>query len=124
VRLVDGRHGGAPLQNLANIQRNAAGTSAKASATVDENAQVFDDMLDVRDQDDPLCATEYVVDIYKHYRVKEASSSVRPVYMDNQPHINKYMRAIFVDWLIEVHAKFKLVPETLYLTIIDRVVDC
>ena len=32
------------------------------------------------------------------------------------------MRAILVDWLVEVHSKFKLVPETLYLTIdlLDR----
>ena len=32
------------------------------------------------------------------------------------------MRAILVDWIISVHAKFKLLPETLYLTInlIDR----
>lgn len=32
------------------------------------------------------------------------------------------MRAILVDWIIDVHAKFKLLPETLFLTInlIDR----
>ena len=32
------------------------------------------------------------------------------------------MRAILVDWMIEVHLKFKMVPETLYLTVnlIDR----
>jgi len=32
------------------------------------------------------------------------------------------VRAILVDWIISVHAKFKLLPETLYLTInlIDR----
>lgn len=32
------------------------------------------------------------------------------------------MRAILVDWLIDVHAKFKLLPETIYLTVnmIDR----
>ena len=32
------------------------------------------------------------------------------------------MREILTDWLIEVHLKFKLLPETLYLTInlIDR----
>ena len=36
--------------------------------------------------------------------------------------INEKMRAILIDWLIEVHLKFKLLPETLYLTvnIIDR----
>lgn len=32
------------------------------------------------------------------------------------------MRAILVDWIIEVHLKFKLLPETLFITInlIDR----
>jgi len=32
------------------------------------------------------------------------------------------MRSILVDWLVEVHLKFKLVPETLYLVVnlIDR----
>ena len=46
----------------------------------------------------------------------------RPTYMENQTHINERMRAILVDWLVEVHLKFKLVPETLYLTVnlIDR----
>lgn len=35
------------------------------------------------------------------------------------------MRAILVDWLIEVHFKFKLMPETLFLTInlIDRYLE-
>ena len=32
------------------------------------------------------------------------------------------MRAILIDWLLEVHLKFKLLPETLFLTVnvIDR----
>ena len=39
-----------------------------------------------------------------------------------QTDIHEKMRAILVDWLVDVHYKFKLVPETLYLTInlIDR----
>ena len=42
--------------------------------------------------------------------------------MDNQDDINYKMRAILVDWLVDVHLKYKLVPETLFLTIniIDR----
>ena len=42
--------------------------------------------------------------------------------MRNQKDINENVRAILVDWIISVHAKFKLLPETLYLTInlIDR----
>jgi len=42
--------------------------------------------------------------------------------MHNQGDINARMRAILVDWLVEVHLKFKLVPATLHLTVslIDR----
>jgi len=43
-------------------------------------------------------------------------------YMPTQPHINEKMRSILVDWLVEVHLKFKMVPESLYLTVnlVDR----
>ena len=36
--------------------------------------------------------------------------------------MNENVRAILVDWLINVHAKFKLLPETLYITVnlVDR----
>ena len=83
------------------------------------------DNIDERDAEDPLCATEYVQDMYYHFRGKEATTSVRPLYMENQTHINERMRSILVDWLVEVHLKFKLVPETLYLTInlIDRYLE-
>jgi cyclin B len=39
-----------------------------------------------------------------------------------QRDINEKMRAILVDWLVDVHLKFKLLPETFFLTInlIDR----
>jgi len=45
--------------------------------------------------------------------------------MDIQQDINERMRSILVDWLVEVHLKFKLVPESLYLTInlIDRYLE-
>jgi cyclin B len=60
--------------------------------------------------------------MYVHFREKELETSVNPTYMRQQQHINEKMRAILIDWLVEVHLKFKLVPETLYLTVnlIDR----
>ena len=44
------------------------------------------------------------------------------MYMQTQAEINKKMRSILVDWLVDVHVKFDLSPETLYLTIniVDR----
>lgn len=45
--------------------------------------------------------------------------------MAGQPLINKSMRAILVDWLVEVAEEYHLVPETLYLSVnyIDRVLS-
>ena len=42
--------------------------------------------------------------------------------MKKQSDINHSMRAILVDWLVEVAEEYKLLPQTLYLTInyIDR----
>jgi len=100
-------------------------TFARGLAMADPNSyQVTGtaDDIDARDMNDPLCATAYVSDMYQYFKEKELTTAVKPTYMESQPHINSKMRAILVDWLIEVHGKFKLVPETLYLTIsiIDR----
>ncbi|KAI4330407.1 hypothetical protein MLD38_028697 [Melastoma candidum] len=78
--------------------------------------------IDCNDKNNQLAAIEYVEDLYSHYRKIEGLSCVPPDYMARQADINEKMRAILVDWLIEVHDKFGLMPETLFLTvnIIDR----
>ena len=45
--------------------------------------------------------------------------------MSKHADINARMRSILIDWLVEVHLKFKLMPETLYLTVnlIDRFLE-
>ena len=75
------------------------------------------DDIDERDSDDPLCVTSYAQGMYDHFRSREVFTSVQPVHMEDQQYINERMRSILVDWLVEVHLKFKLVPETLYLTV-------
>ncbi|KAJ8512001.1 hypothetical protein OPV22_002435 [Ensete ventricosum] len=78
--------------------------------------------IDSCDSNNPLAVVEYVQDIYSFYRQTEVTSCVSPDYMSHQFDINEQMRAILVDWLIEVHYKFELMEETLFLTvnIIDR----
>ena len=46
---------------------------------------------------------------------------MRPRYLQGYE-INERMRALLVDWLIQVHSRFQLLQETLYLTvaILDR----
>ncbi|XP_010543802.1 PREDICTED: cyclin-B1-2 isoform X2 [Tarenaya hassleriana] len=76
--------------------------------------QVLD--IDASDKDNDLAAVEYVEDMYKFY--KEVENESRPqMYIHTQAEINEKMRSILVDWLVEVHFKFELSPETLYLTI-------
>ena len=45
--------------------------------------------------------------------------------MSKQSDINEKMRAILIDWLVDVHLKFKLVNETFFLTVnlIDRYLE-
>ncbi|XP_054802602.1 G2/mitotic-specific cyclin S13-7-like [Prosopis cineraria] len=77
--------------------------------------------IDAADADNELAAVEYIEDIYKFYKLVENENRPHD-YIHSQPEINEKMRAILVDWLIDVHSKFDLSLETLYLTIniIDR----
>src|SRR5437667_12829707 len=47
-------------------------------------------------------------------------------YMDNQHEIQWSMRAVLIDWLVQVHHRFNLLPETLFLCVnyIDRFLPC
>ncbi|KAJ6986189.1 G2/mitotic-specific cyclin-2-like [Populus alba x Populus x berolinensis] len=82
-------------------------------------------ILDCGDLKDTLAVVEYIDDIYAYYKKTESSGCVSPTYMDRQFDINEKMRAILIDWLIEVHYKFELMDETLFLAInlIDRFLE-
>lgn len=46
--------------------------------------------------------------------------------MDNQTEIQWSMRSVLMDWLVEVHLRFSLLPETLFLCVnfVDRFLSC
>ncbi|NWQ69291.1 CCNB2 protein, partial [Neopipo cinnamomea] len=90
--------------------------------------QAFSDVLlnnvediDAEDSENPQLCSDYVKDIYLYLRELELQQSVRPHYLDGRT-INGRMRAILVDWLIQVHSRFHLLQETLYMCValIDR----
>ncbi|KAK0136727.1 G2/mitotic-specific cyclin-B2 [Merluccius polli] len=100
---------------------------ADVSMKEEELCQAFSDALltveDIDDQDGdmPQLCAEYVKDIYAYLMVLEQKQSVRPKYLQGYE-INERMRALLIDWLIQVHSRFQLLQETLYLTvaILDR----
>jgi len=83
------------------------------------------DRVNAEDEHNPQLVTEYVDEIVEGWLACERKYMPNPDYLNRQADINARMRSILIDWLIEVHLKFKLKPETLYLTIflIDRFLD-
>ncbi|KAJ8545106.1 hypothetical protein K7X08_017689 [Anisodus acutangulus] len=81
--------------------------------------------IDGNDANNPLAAVEYVEDLFANYRKMEGYGCASPNYMAQQFDITERMRSILIDWLIEVHHKFELREETLFLTInlIDRFLE-
>ena len=69
--------------------------------------------------------SEYADQVLAHMRTTETKYLPTYGYMKAQPDVNEKMRAILIDWLIEVHFKFKLLPETLFITVnlIDRYLE-
>ncbi|NWI33762.1 CCNB1 protein, partial [Sula dactylatra] len=71
--------------------------------------------VDAEDSDDPRLCSDYVKDIYKYLREVEVGRS-RPKYLAGQE-ITGSMRAILIDWLVQVQMKFRLHQETLYMSV-------
>ena len=94
-----------------------------------EQLDKYIDPVDSAEAEDPQNCPEYAAEIFQWLRNTENeqgnNNSVSPNYMGRQEDISEKMRSILIDWLIEVHLKFKLVPESLYLTVnlIDRFLE-
>lgn len=124
--------------------KTAAAASAAAASTVKDNdnkdkprvgtkrsATQLDEQTDVKrskteqewedldkfDLDDPLMVCEYVNDIFEYFSRLEISTLPDPKYLEWQKGLKPKMRSILVDWIVEVHLRFRLLPETLFLAI-------
>ncbi|XP_075446669.1 G2/mitotic-specific cyclin-B1-like isoform X2 [Ascaphus truei] len=93
----------------------------------EELSQAFSNVLiqvkdvDADDADNPMLCSDYVKDIYSYLRRLEAEQAVRLNYLEGQE-VTGHMRAILIDWLVLVQIRFKLLQETLFMTvaILDR----
>ena len=81
---------------------------------------VLSDQLDMRD---PQSVAEFAQEIYESMKELEPHYQIDNQYLNKvQTEIKDTSRAFLVEWIIDVHRKFRLMPETLYVTIgiIDR----
>ena len=83
---------------------------------------VFSDQLELRD---PQFCAELATEVYKNMRLIESKLKVDADYLtkvQNPSEVKDTSRAFLIEWIIDVHRKFRLLPETLYVTvfILDR----
>merc|ERR1712243_385832 len=77
--------------------------------------------IDSKDVDNPQLCAEYVTETFAYLKGLERKALVPKDHLQGQQ-TNDKMRAVLVDWLVEVQVQFKLLQETLFSTIdiIDR----
>ncbi|AMD20702.1 HDL042Cp [Eremothecium sinecaudum] len=100
-------------------------TATSDTTAITDNVKVIQEPfphkdLDSLEADDVTMCVEYTNDIFAHLLELEKTTTCEHNYVQDKQfprYIRPSMRAILVDWLIEVHLKFQLLPEALYLAI-------
>jgi len=104
-----------------NSNQNA-NKSSLAYPTMDIELDSAMDKYDLENMGNPQVVGTVAKDIFKYLKNIECDYLPKQDYMTSQQDINEKMRAILIDWLVDVNVKFKLVPECLFMTVncIDR----
>ncbi|EGO23557.1 hypothetical protein SERLADRAFT_438877 [Serpula lacrymans var. lacrymans S7.9] len=107
------------------LQQEAEEAALEAYADSEPEADPYGDQwddLDAEDADDHLMVSEYVIEIFNYMKEIELTTMPNPNYMESQKELAWKMRGILTDWLVQVHVRFRLLPETLFLCVnlIDR----
>ncbi|KAK1575121.1 hypothetical protein Q3G72_002822 [Acer saccharum] len=107
-----------------NRRRSYTSLLMASSKLLEEHGEVAGQgkLPSIDDDCNQLEVAEYVDEIYQYYWIMEAQNPLPGNYMSIQTDITPPMRGILINWLIEVHFKFELMQETLYLmvTLLDR----
>lgn len=131
---LNGNNGG-PLKKPVLSKSTADDSAARRSERLSERrgsstivplspAQPLDE-FDREVSKDIRYVTEYSKTIHDSYLQDESKYLPNPNYMSIQSDVTPRMRAILIDWLVEVHQKFKMMPQTLYICInvLDRYLE-
>jgi len=113
----------APVESAEVLKEAEAAECCSMDTDEDSGPPLAVEDIDQLDSGNPQLCSEYAPEIYHYLKGLEARSDlvVNEDYLSGCPITGK-MRAVLVDWLVEVQQQFKLLQETLFLTlgIIDR----
>ncbi|KAI1797375.1 cyclin-like protein [Ganoderma leucocontextum] len=97
-------------------------STARAHRYRRELEDIKDHFHDEVDEFDTTMVSEYAEDIFDYMQELEEDVMPDPNYMAGQTELNWQMRQTLVDWLLQVHLRYHLLPETLWIAIniVDR----
>lgn len=72
--------------------------------------------IDKDDDRNPFLLSAYAMDIYEYLRSLELSHPIREDYLKGRE-ITPRVRAVLIDWLVEVQQEYHLLQETLHITV-------
>ncbi|XP_077649780.1 G2/mitotic-specific cyclin-B3 [Urocitellus parryii] len=93
---------------------DSKGPFSSQSESIEKEMTIPEDID--KDHSDPCFNSIYAKDIFSYLKNREENFILNK-YMDKQTDINSDMRAILVDWLVEVQMTFEVCHETLYLAV-------
>ncbi|GAA0186041.1 kinase activator [Lithospermum erythrorhizon] len=111
------------VQNYSNVKTHVK-EFVKASKKGAKVRKIYEKKKNEEFENPQMCAA-YASEIYDYLRQMENQEKRRPLpdYLEKvQKDVSPSMRGILVDWLVEVAEEYKLLPDTLHLTIsyVDR----
>ncbi|CAE7159641.1 unnamed protein product [Rhizoctonia solani] len=92
---------------------------ARSEAQVNSIRDTFKDEVD---EWDTTMVSEYADEIFAYMESMESQCMPNPDYVSGQTEIEWSMRTTLVDWLMQVHMRYHMLPETLWIAInvVDR----
>lgn len=99
--------------SLTSSSSSSLSTTLVANLSADQ-VQGWEDID--QDETDEFSAHDYVSAIFKYYKEREAKFHVDD-YIKRQTNINKQMRLLLVDWMVEVQQQLEFNHEVLYLSV-------